>query len=141
MDKGYPIIRYADILLMYAESLNHLTKAYEIKLGDETYSVSRDLNEIKSAFNLVRHRAGMPGVNNNDLADEETFQKIIEKERMKEFLHEGQRYFDVRRWGIYEETENETIMGMNVDGSKENFYQRTVPNTSRIGARLVHKKL
>ena len=32
-------------------------------------------------------------------------------------------------------------MGMNVDGSKENFYQRTVPNTSRIGARLVHKKL
>ena len=83
----------------------------------------------------------MPGISNNDLADEETFQKILEIERMKEFLHEGQRYFDVRRWGIYEETENETIMGMNVDGSKENFYQRTVPNTSRIGARLVHKKL
>lgn len=77
----------------------------------------------------------------NELADKETFQKILEIERMKEFLHEGQRYFDVRRWGIYEETENETIMGMNVDGSKENFYQRTVPNTSRIGARLVHKKL
>lgn len=141
MEKGFPIIRYADILLMYAECLNHLTKSYTITLGDQTFEVSRDLNEIKTAFNLVRHRAGMPGINNSDLATEEGFQDLIVKERMKEFLHEGQRYFDVRRWGIYEDTENETIMGMNVDGSKENFYQRTVPNTSRIGARLVHKKL
>lgn len=141
MEKGYPIVRYADILLMYAECLNNLTRSYSVTLGDQTYEISRDVNEIKNAFNLVRHRAGLPGITFADLANPEDFQKLLQSERMSEFLHEGQRYFDVRRWGIYEETESEPVMGMNVDGSKENFYQRTVPNTSRIGSRLVHKKL
>ena len=141
MEKGYGIIRYADILLMYAECLNNLTGSYTVELGGTTYQISRDLTEIKNAFNQVRHRAGLPGITNADLADPANFQNLLVKERMKEFLHEGQRYFDVRRWGIYEDTENEPIMGMNVDGSKANFYQRTVPNTSRIGSRLVHKKL
>ncbi len=143
MEKAFPIIRYADILLMYAEALNNLTpgKVYNITLGDRTYEISRDVNEIRGAFNQVRHRAGMPGLTDAEVNDPDTFQTLLEKERMVEFLHENHRYYDVRRWGIYEQVESETIMGMNVDGTKETFYQRVVPNTSRIGSRLVHKKL
>lgn len=143
MEKAFPIIRYADILLMYAEALNNLTpgKVYNITLGDQTYEISRDVNEIRGAFNQVRHRAGMPGLTDAEVNDPDTFQTLLEKERMVEFLHENHRYYDVRRWGIYEQVESETIMGMNVDGTKETFYQRVVPNTSRIGSRLVHKKL
>lgn len=141
MDKAWPIIRYADILLMYAEALNNLTKSYTVTVGDKTYEVSRDVNEIRNAFDQVRHRAGLPGLTAAELNDPEAFQTALVKERMVEFLHENHRYFDVRRWGIYEQVENETIMGMNVDGDKDTFYQRVVPNTSRIGSRLVHKKL
>ncbi len=141
MEKGYPIIRYADILLMYAECLNHLTTSYSIQLGDQTYDLSRNTDEIKRAFNQIRHRAGLPGITDADLASVEGFQKLLENERLVEFLHEDRRYFDIRRWGIYEEVDAEPIMGMNVDGNSDTYFQRTVPNTSRIGSRLVHKKL
>ena len=67
--------------------------------------------------------------------------RLIEKERMIEHMFEGWRYFDVRRWGIYEDTENVPVMGMNVDGTKETFYSKVIPNTSRIGARVVNKKM
>jgi hypothetical protein len=60
---------------------------------------------------------------------------------MVEFLHENRRYYDVRRWGIYEDTENEPIRGMNVDGTKTSFYQIVVPNTAVIGSRIVNKKM
>jgi hypothetical protein len=60
---------------------------------------------------------------------------------MVEFLHENRRYFDVRRWGKYEQTENEPIMGMDVEATKDYFYRKVIPNTSRIGSRIVNKRL
>ena len=143
MDKAYAIVRYADILLMYAEALSNLVpgETYEVTLGEDTYTLSRDIEEIKYAFNQVRHRAGLPGVTDAEVADHETFQPILEQERMIELLCENHRYFDVRRWGIYEREENIPVQGMNIDGDKDTFYQVVVPNTSRIASRLVHKKL
>ncbi len=139
MDKAFPIIRYAEVLLSYAEALNNLTGSYSIDVDGQEEVFSRDMNEIKNAFNLVRHRASLPGITGNE--DTETIQELIEKERMVEFLFENRRYYDVRRWGIYKETENVTIKGMNVDGTRDAFYTRTTPNTSRTGARIVDKKL
>lgn len=141
MDKAFPIIRYADILLMYAEALNNLTTTHTVQLGDQTYTLSRDVQEIRNAFDQVRHRAGLPGLSDSELANAQTVQNLIVKERMIELLHENHRYFDVRRWGIYEEVESEPITGMNVDSGKAGFYTRVIPNTSRIGSRLVNKKL
>lgn len=141
MDKAFPIIRYADILLMYAESLSNLTQTHTVELGDKTYTLSHDVTEIKHAFNMVRHRAGLPGITDVDINDNNTFQTLLQRERMIEFLHENHRYYDVRRWGIYETVESEPIMGMNVDSDKSGFYARVIPNTSRIGSRLVNKKL
>lgn len=141
MDKAFPIIRYADILLMYAEALNNLTTTHTVQLGEQTYTVSRDIQEIRNAFDQVRHRAGLPGLSDSDLASADHMQELIERERMIELLHENHRYFDVRRWGIYEEVESEPVTGMNVDSGKAGFYTRVIPNTSRIGSRLVNKKL
>ncbi len=141
MDKAFPIIRYADILLMYAEALNNLTTTHTVQLGDQTYTLSRDVQEIRNAFDQVRHRAGLPGLSDSELASAQTVQNLIVRERMIELLHENHRYFDVRRWGIYEEVESEPITGMNVDSGKAGFYTRVIPNTSRIGSRLVNKKL
>ncbi|MFB5946532.1 RagB/SusD family nutrient uptake outer membrane protein [Albibacterium profundi] len=142
MNKAYPIIRYAEILLSYAEALNNLTGSHTVQVGDKQYTVSRDVEEIKSAFNSIRYRAGLPGLTNTQLGDAAEVQKQIERERMVEFLWENRRFYDVRRWGIYEETEREPIRGMNPDGAtKETYYQRVIPGTSSFLARVVDKKL
>lgn len=141
MAKAYPMIRYADILLMYAEALNNLTSNHTVELGGETYTLQRDINEIRNAFNPVRYRAGMPGLTDSELASASTIQELLVKERMIEFLYENHRYYDVRRWGIYEKVENEPIVGMNADGNKDAFYSKVIPNTVRIGTRVVNKKL
>ncbi|WP_270090275.1 RagB/SusD family nutrient uptake outer membrane protein [Sphingobacterium sp. SYP-B4668] len=142
LPKAYPIIRYAEILLSYAEALNNLTGSHTVKLGEQTYTLGRDENEIKSSFNLVRYRAGLPGLSSMQLASKAEVQKQVERERMVEFLWENRRFYDVRRWGIYEETEREPIRGMNPDGAdRESFYRRVSPGTSSFLTRQVDKKL
>lgn len=140
--KTYPIIRLPEMLLSYAEALNNLDSDYTVEMGEETYTLSRNQTEIKNAFNLIRYRAGLPGLKDTQLSDRQEVQKQIERERMIELLWENRRYYDVRRWGIYEETEREPIKGMNVEGtSKATFYQRVIPSTAQIRGRLVDKKL
>ena len=141
MDKSFPTIRYAEILLSYAEALNNLTGNHTVTIDGETQTFTRDEAEIKKAFNQVRYRAGLPGLSAGELAVPQTVQSQIERERMVEFLFENRRYYDVRRWGIYEDTENEPIRGMNTDALKTGFYQRVIPNASIIGNRLVHRKM
>ncbi|MNK05759.1 SusD family protein [compost metagenome] len=140
--KAYSIIRYAEILLSYAEALNNLTGSHTVQLGDHQYLMSRNPEEIKAAFNLVRYRAGLPGLKASQLNSATEIQKQIERERMVELLWENRRFYDVRRWGIYEETEREPIRGMNPDGAtKDTYYQRVIPGTSSFMTRVVHKKL
>lgn len=141
IQKAYSIIRYAEILLSYAEALNNLTQTHTVTLGDNQYTLSRDENEIKNAFNLVRYRAGLPGLKADQLESPTQMQSQIERERMVEFLWENRRYYDVRRWGIYEQTELEPIRGMNPDGAtKETYYQRVIPSSSSFLTRFVNKR-
>jgi hypothetical protein len=140
-DKAYSIIRYAEILLSYAEAINNIEGSHTVEIDGETQTFSRNIEEIKRGFNPVRYRAGLPGLSDAELANPGKVQELIVRERMIEFLYENRRYYDVRRWGIYENVEREPIMGMNTDAPKEGFYQRVVPNTSRIGRRIVDRKL
>ena len=71
-DKPFPIIRYAEILLAYAEALNNLTQAHEI--DGQTYI--RDTEAIKYYFNQIRYRAGIPGLTTDDLATADAFNKV-----------------------------------------------------------------
>jgi hypothetical protein len=141
VEKAYSIIRYAEILLSYAEAINNIRGEYTVEIDGEKQSFTRNIEEIRRSFNLVRYRAGLPGLSDVELADPQKIQELIVKERMIEFLYENRRYHDVRRWGIYEEEERKPIMGMNTDAPKDGFYQRVVPNTSRIGRRVVSKKM
>jgi len=143
MDKAFPIIRYAEILLSYAEALNNLEKSYTVTLADgKTYTVKRDVNEIAKAFNQVRFRAGLPGLTDQQLASRsETFNQIV-TERMVEFLCEGRRYYDVRRWGIYEEEDSKPITGMNTNATNSGgFYSRTIMDHADYRNRVVDKKM
>ena len=74
-------IRYAEILLNYAEASEELGQT-----GDALW-----------ALNQVRSRVGMPDVLGGDTR---TVMDRIRKERQIELAFEGHRYFDVRRWMI-----------------------------------------
>jgi hypothetical protein len=143
IQKSFPIIRYAEILLSYAEALNSLTQshAFTDETTGETYTFSRDRNEIARAFNQVRYRAGLPGLTDEELDSPAKLQEALERERMIEFLFEDRRYFDVRRWGKYEETENELIMGMNVDVSGDGYYTVVPVNHAYARSRVIDRKL
>ncbi|MDR1859860.1 MAG: RagB/SusD family nutrient uptake outer membrane protein [Bacteroidales bacterium] len=142
ISKAFPIIRYAEILLNYAEALNNLSSSHEIKLDEESaYTISRDEAEIKKYFNMVRYRAGLPGLSAAELGSTETLQALIERERMVEFLFEDRRYYDVRRWGKYLETESEPMQGMDTSADGDAYYNVVPINHSMYRNRVVDKKL
>ena len=137
LEKAYPIIRYAEILLAYVEALNNLTSTHTIK----DYQLTRDIDEMRYYFNMVRFRAGLPGLTDSELASKETMQDLIERERMVELLHENARFWDVRRWGKYEVTEREPIQGMDMDSDGLAFYNIVPVNQTVARNRVVDKKL
>ncbi|TKG89055.1 RagB/SusD family nutrient uptake outer membrane protein [Puteibacter caeruleilacunae] len=127
--KPFPIIRYAEILLNYAEAASHLTKAYTLKDKDgNDVTVDKDLSQIVNCFNQIRYRAGLPGITEADVNDPVAFQKLIERERMIEFFHENRRYYDVRRWGIVEEVESTPLQGMNTEEREDGYFVRVNVN-------------
>ncbi len=79
-DNDWPIIRYADVLLMYAEALNNN--------GKTTLALDQ--------VNAVRKRAGLAAVTGLTAADT---QLAIEQERRVELCFEGHRWYDLIRWG------------------------------------------
>ena len=129
--KWEPAIRYADILLMYAEALNELTQSYQIKSwnGETVYNVSRDVTEMKRGIRPVRCRAGVPDYTLAEYNNPDELRAKIKRERMIEFLAEGKRYYDLRRWMDAPIEESKPVYGCNVlmtEKEKDEF-QKIVP--------------
>ena len=129
----YPIIRYAEVLLNYVEAINELENPYTMEIinGDQV-TVERNTTEIVKYFNLVRHRAGLPGITEADARDRDEVRDLIKRERRVEFACEGHRYHDLRRWGNDAMTAyNRPITGMNVkarSNDRKSFYTVTQLN-------------
>ena len=92
-------LRYADVLLLYAEALNEW-KGYPTK-------------EAYDAINEVRRRAY--GNSEHDLSglSYDEFNQAIKDERAYELAFEGHRRMDLVRWGIYYKTVKETYNAIN----------------------------
>lgn len=130
--KSEPAIRFAEILLIYAEALNELEdgSSYDIPSwdGSTTYSVKRDINEMKKGIRPIRRRAGVPDYDLTTVYEnKEEFRRRLKKERQIELMAEGQRYFDLRRWKDAEAEESQKNYGCNFYMSnskdqKEHFY-------------------
>jgi hypothetical protein len=81
----FPVLRYADVLLMYAEALNE--QGYE---ADGAASAS---------LNAVRTRAGLPAYSTSDVPDQASFRDAVLRERCWELPLENQRWYDLLRTG------------------------------------------
>lgn len=80
-----PIMRYAEVLLTYAEA--------KIELNELDASVY-------DAINQVRRRAGMPDVSEDRIGNQSKMRQLVRRERKVEFALEGLHFVDMRRWGI-----------------------------------------
>ncbi|MFC6098900.1 RagB/SusD family nutrient uptake outer membrane protein [Olivibacter domesticus] len=107
-DQDWVFLRYADVLLMYAEARN------EVSGPDQS---------VVDAINQVRSRAdvNMPALSLNDGYGQEEMQRLIRQERRVELALEGQRYFDLKRWGIVKEVMDNT---QDPDGASRLFQAR-----------------
>lgn len=83
-NQDFPVLRYADVLLVYAEA--------QARLGNF---------EVANGYlNIVRNRVGLGEVSVSNIDD---FIDLLLEERRKEFVAEGQRWFDLTRLGRLEE--------------------------------------
>lgn len=115
------VLRYADVLLLYAEALN------EWKQGptDEAYT----------AINMVRRRGfGLPVETENATADlpelsYDDFKQAVRDERAYELAFEGHRRQDLVRWGIYYESIQQTAQDLDEWYSQGSQYYVCKDNT------------
>ena len=88
----FPLIRLGDVLLMLAEAYN------------ESGALAKAMAEV----NKVRERAGMPALGSGPswlaVGSREEMALRIRRERAFELAGEGHRYWDLRRWGLLEES-------------------------------------
>jgi hypothetical protein len=93
-----PLIRYAEVLLTYAEA--------KIELDQID-------NSVYSAIDAVRLRAGLPAVDQAFYSGQSQMRDLIRRERRVELAMEGLRFYDIQRWRIGEE-----VMSVPVYGSR-----------------------
>lgn len=86
-DYNWPVMRLADVYLMYAEATNEIN-------GPQPDAIE--------LVNRIRHRGNLPQLTSDKTAGKESFFEAIEQERIVELLGEGQRSFDLRRWRAFE---------------------------------------
>jgi hypothetical protein len=83
-------LRYADVLLMYAEAQN--------EAGGPDASVYDALDQVRA-----RADVNMPPVDRGKYNSQALLREYIRNERRVELACEGHRYFDLKRWRIAEE--------------------------------------
>ncbi len=85
---NFPILRYADVLLMYAEAINEYAGASD--------------DQAKEAIREIRKRAGVK-TDESLLGDYRSFRDLVRNERGRELAFEGLRKWDLIRWGTFVE--------------------------------------
>lgn len=95
-----PLMRYAEILLNFAEATNE---------------ASGPTTEVYQAVEAIRQRAGLRPYQLPTGLTQDQMREAIHTERRLELAYEGFRFFDVRRWLIAEQTDNLQMHGMEVD--------------------------
>lgn len=93
------IIRYADVLLMYAEA--------KIELNEIDQSVLDAINQVRER--AYKGEATFPKVT---VLNQASLRKIVRAERRMEFALEGLRYMDIIRWKIAEKVLNKPNYGL-----------------------------
>ena len=82
---NYPLLRYSDVLLMYAEASNEIEGV------------------TQAAYDCVKAVRDRAGIKTKEITeyDKDSFRELIRNERGRELCFESLRKYDLIRWGIY----------------------------------------
>ena len=108
-DAYWPFLRMGDIVLIYAEAKCELNAGVS--------------DEAIAALNMVRERSNARlavTAGNGAITSKTELRSTIFEERAKELSLEGDRRWDLIRWGIYVDVMN-SIIGINKDGTQSNY--------------------
>ncbi len=127
-DHVWPLYRYAEVLLNYAEAMN---EAYGPDADPESYGMT-----AREALQEVRNSAStsLPAVT---AASKEDFRKAVKHERRVELAFEDHRYWDLLRWLDAETVLNQPIKGATVRKNNLGGYTYSFKNVEN---RVFHKR-
>ena len=96
------LMRYADVLLMYAEA--------KIELNDIDALTLACINDVRArAYKTKRtDTANYPAITTTD---QKALRKVLRRERRVEFAWENLRYFDLLRWHLFENAFSHNMFG------------------------------
>ncbi|WP_319481354.1 RagB/SusD family nutrient uptake outer membrane protein [uncultured Draconibacterium sp.] len=105
---NYPLIRYAEVLLIYAEATCELNGG------------TIDNSDLDKSINLIRERSGVAPLSNELIApySDLTMLGEIRRERAIELFGENFRFDDLKRWGIAADELNMDVCLNYVDGTE-----------------------
>lgn len=109
----HPILRLADIYLMYAEAV---LQGYG---SPDSSAPGSNLTAVQ-AVNIVRNRSNVPAVDAKYTADVDRFMQEIMRERAVELAYEGHRWFDLRRWNLLQEMKYREKTAIDFDRGPDN---------------------
>ncbi|WP_286860846.1 RagB/SusD family nutrient uptake outer membrane protein [Proteiniphilum sp. UBA5510] len=109
---NFIMMRYAEVLLNYAEAVNEAsdTQAARTKAVEQ--------------LNRIRKRAGIINPINASDYTQSTLRERIRKERRVELCFEEHRFFDIRRWKIANDVMNKPAIGIAIENG--NFTRKVL---------------
>jgi hypothetical protein len=128
-NRNYPVIRFPEILLAYAEAMNE----YESAPSQDVYD----------AVNKVRARVSMPvlPITATDPTKDGMRQRIHNEWRV-EFAFENHRFWDVRRWLIGTTVDNGNMYGLNARPSTAELQATGLdPQSEAAGVAVFYKQV
>ena len=148
---NYPYMRYADVLLMYAEAVNELENGVSGENGEKAKEALRTVR--RRAFPTNLHNEKVNQYVNAASVSKEAFFEAIFNERKWEFGGENMRWKDLVRWNLYAQVVYKTFMDFYtmasfknaeyLDGWEEfdenypkNIYYRIIDNNLQISPKF-----
>ncbi|MEO0331385.1 MAG: RagB/SusD family nutrient uptake outer membrane protein, partial [Bacteroidota bacterium] len=134
-DRNIIVLRYGDILLMYAEAL--------IELGENLEAAQQAINQLRARAygTTVEDMANYPAITETDQAG---LRERLRRERRVELMFEGSlRFQDLRRWRLAEQALNQLVVGLpepqDQDRNQWPFNDQILPDIDENG--LVNLKV
>lgn len=119
------LFRYGEVLLNYAEAMNEA-------FGSPTYTDETFTLSAVAALNLLRSRSGLGLVPIPTTISSADFRAKVRNERMVEMAFEDQRFWDIRRWMIGDQTVAIKRTVITKDPVSGNFTYSTTTTHERV---------
>jgi hypothetical protein len=118
---AYPVLRFADLLLLTAEALNETAPGENDRPAPEVYTYIDEVRERAGLKGVVEAWNAHSNVSGKPLT-KKGMREIIRRERKIELACEGHYFWDNRRWKTAPTEQNRVIRGWTVTASTPNIY-------------------